>query len=90
MAITSELLELSGSFGVIDNLILFRLRDNIEELRHSLVPKESALETLQHSLLEKEKVYISLMVKEYKSIDCIYYAFCTSFNFNFLIQILFL
>ncbi|XP_075510461.1 protein GRIP isoform X1 [Primulina tabacum] len=33
-----------------------KLRDNIEELRHSLVPKESALETLQHSLLEKEKM----------------------------------
>ncbi|KAL2541515.1 Protein GRIP [Abeliophyllum distichum] len=33
-----------------------RLRDNIEELHSSLVPKENALETLQQSLLEKEQM----------------------------------
>lgn len=33
-----------------------RLRDNIEELRRSLEPKENALEALQQSLLEKEQV----------------------------------
>ncbi|GMN28752.1 hypothetical protein TIFTF001_002173 [Ficus carica] len=33
-----------------------KLRDNIEELRHSLQPKESALEALQQSLLEKDQV----------------------------------
>ncbi|KAL3617348.1 hypothetical protein CASFOL_038761 [Castilleja foliolosa] len=29
------------------------LRDNIEELRHSLIPKENALEAMQQSILEK-------------------------------------
>ncbi|CAA2972575.1 GRIP [Olea europaea subsp. europaea] len=33
-----------------------KLRDNIEELRRSLVPKENALETLQQSLLEKDQM----------------------------------
>ncbi|KZV53824.1 protein GRIP [Dorcoceras hygrometricum] len=33
-----------------------KLRDDIEELRHSLAPKEIAVETLQHSLLEKEQM----------------------------------
>lgn len=33
-----------------------RLRDTVEELRHSLQPKESALEALQQSLLEKDQV----------------------------------
>ncbi|KAF4373797.1 hypothetical protein F8388_007703 [Cannabis sativa] len=33
-----------------------KLRDNIEELRHSLQPKESAIEALQQSLLEKDQM----------------------------------
>ncbi|KAK3014055.1 hypothetical protein RJ639_008049, partial [Escallonia herrerae] len=33
-----------------------RLRDDLEELRHSLEPKENALEALQQSLLEKEQM----------------------------------
>ncbi|GFP89927.1 protein grip [Phtheirospermum japonicum] len=33
-----------------------KLRDNIEELRHSLIPKENALEAMQQSLLEKEQM----------------------------------
>ncbi|GJX14465.1 hypothetical protein Tco_0206223 [Tanacetum coccineum] len=43
---------------VIFTLIIslsFRLRDNIEELRRSMEPKENAIETLQQSLLEKEQ-----------------------------------
>ncbi|GKB49287.1 hypothetical protein Tco_0900040 [Tanacetum coccineum] len=32
------------------------IRDNIKELRHSMEPKENAIETLQQSLLEKEQV----------------------------------
>ncbi|XP_057972873.1 protein GRIP isoform X2 [Malania oleifera] len=32
-----------------------KLRDSVEELRHSLVPKDNALEALQQSLLEKEQ-----------------------------------
>lgn len=38
------------------NLLIFRLRDNIEELRRSLTPKEIALEASQQALLEKEQV----------------------------------
>lgn len=38
------------------NLLIFRLRDNIEELHRSLAPKEIALEESQQSLLEKEQV----------------------------------
>ena len=41
---------------------MHRLRDNIEELRHSLQPKESAIEALQQSLAEKDQV--------------LYYALC--------------
>ncbi|KAL8151822.1 hypothetical protein V2J09_021630 [Rumex salicifolius] len=33
-----------------------KLRDNIEELRHSLLPKEHALDTLQQSLSEKDQM----------------------------------
>ncbi|XP_023754131.1 protein GRIP [Lactuca sativa] len=33
-----------------------RLRDNIEELRRSLEPKENTIETLQQSLVEKEQM----------------------------------
>ncbi|KAG8373606.1 hypothetical protein BUALT_Bualt11G0041800 [Buddleja alternifolia] len=33
-----------------------KLRDNLEELRNSLVPKENALEAMQQSLLEKEQM----------------------------------
>lgn len=33
-----------------------KLRDNLEELRNSLIPKESALEATQQSLLEKEQM----------------------------------
>ncbi|PIN07834.1 E3 ubiquitin ligase involved in syntaxin degradation [Handroanthus impetiginosus] len=33
-----------------------KLRDNIEELRHSLAPKENALEATQQLLLEKEQM----------------------------------
>ncbi|KAL3838845.1 hypothetical protein ACJIZ3_023436 [Penstemon smallii] len=33
-----------------------KLRDNVEELRHSLAPKESALESLQQLLSEKEQM----------------------------------
>lgn len=33
-----------------------KLRDQIEELRHSLAPKENAIEALQQSLLEKEQM----------------------------------
>lgn len=36
--------------------LMNRLRDNIEELRHSLQPKENAIEALQQSLAEKEQV----------------------------------
>lgn len=36
--------------------LTFRLRDNIEELRHQLQPKETAIEALQHTILEKEQV----------------------------------
>lgn len=36
--------------------LICRLRDNIEELRRSLEPKENALEALQQSLLEKDQV----------------------------------
>ena len=36
--------------------LMCRLRDNIEELRRSLEPKENAFEALQQSLLEKEQV----------------------------------
>lgn len=39
-------------------LLTSRLRDNIDELRRSLEPKENALEALQQSLLEKEQVWI--------------------------------
>ena len=37
---------------------MYRLRDNIEELRGSLQPKESALEALQQTILEKEQVLV--------------------------------
>lgn len=40
------------------NVLMYRLRDNIEELRCSLQPKESALEALQQTLLEKEQVLV--------------------------------
>ncbi|XP_057804768.1 protein GRIP-like isoform X2 [Salvia miltiorrhiza] len=33
-----------------------KLRDSLEELRHSLIPKESALEAMQQSLIEKEQM----------------------------------
>ncbi|KAH6797037.1 Golgi-localized GRIP domain-containing protein [Perilla frutescens var. hirtella] len=33
-----------------------KLRDSLEELRHSLIPKESALEAMQQSLLEKDQM----------------------------------
>ncbi|KAG7015842.1 Protein GRIP, partial [Cucurbita argyrosperma subsp. argyrosperma] len=36
--------------------LMNRLRDNIEELRHSLQPKESAIEALQQSLAEKDQM----------------------------------
>ena len=36
--------------------LINRLRDNIEELRHSLQPKENAIEALQQSLVEKDQV----------------------------------
>lgn len=45
---------------IITMLLAFRLRDNVEELRHSLQPKESALEALQQSLLEKDQVRVSM------------------------------
>lgn len=41
--------------GIIQ-LFFSRLRDNIEELRRSFAPKESALEDLQQSIVEKEQV----------------------------------
>lgn len=39
-----------------------RLRDNIEELRRSLQPKEDALEALQLSLQEKEQVFMAMVL----------------------------
>ncbi|XP_042042049.1 protein GRIP-like [Salvia splendens] len=33
-----------------------KLRDSLEELRHSLIPKESALEAMQQTLVEKEQM----------------------------------
>lgn len=47
---------------VNSNYLIFRLRDNIEELRRSLEPKETALETLQHSIREKEQVVEHLVL----------------------------
>lgn len=41
---------------IVTLLLTFRLRDNVEELRHSLQPKESVIEALQQSLLEKDQV----------------------------------
>lgn len=36
--------------------LISRLRDNIEELRRSMQPKEDAIEALQQSILEKDQV----------------------------------
>nr|GEV36612.1 hypothetical protein [Tanacetum cinerariifolium] len=38
------------------------LRDNIKELRHSMEPKENAIETLQQSLLEKRAGMVMVIV----------------------------
>lgn len=43
-------------------MLPIRLRDNIEELRHSLQPKESAIEALQQSILEKDQVRMCMLV----------------------------
>lgn len=43
--------------------LINRLRDNIEELRHSLQPKENAIEALQQSLAEKDQVLNYALLK---------------------------
>lgn len=62
----------------ISNLPLTsRLRDNIEELRRSLQPKENALEALQQSLLEKEQVtMVNSILKRLGLLSC-----CKYYNF---------
>ncbi|KAH7519835.1 hypothetical protein FEM48_Zijuj08G0079300 [Ziziphus jujuba var. spinosa] len=45
---------------ILSGLVCLYDSDNIEELRHSLQPKESALEALQQTLLEKDQVGVIL------------------------------
>lgn len=50
-----------------------RLRDNIEELRRSMQPKEDAIEALQQSLSEKEHVLQKrCMISEANSLYDVY------------------
>lgn len=43
---------------ILSLYIMFRLRDTVDELRHSLETKQNALEQLQQSFLEKEQVFV--------------------------------
>lgn len=42
-------------------ILMYRLRDNLEELRRSLQPKEDTIGTLQNSVIEKEQVICVLL-----------------------------
>lgn len=53
------------------NFFIFRLRDNIEELRRSLAPKETALESSQQALLEKEQVCTHQRVHILYQVNCL-------------------
>ncbi|KAK4479990.1 hypothetical protein RD792_013045 [Penstemon davidsonii] len=45
-----------------------KLRDNVEELRHALAPKESALESLQQLLSEKEQIPFLQMLEHLRGL----------------------